>query len=131
MNGVDHTPRVLVVEDEAIIALDIEQTLKRADFDVVACLSVQAALDEIDAHAFDCAVVDLNLQGVLARDVVKALERRGIRFIVVSGCEKSAVSASRCRTHFLEKPFDRAKLLRAVAETTGWGGSRRVIQIRS
>jgi len=118
MKAEAHNLRVLVVEDEAVIALDIEQTLRDAAFDVVACGSTQAALQEIDTHPFDCAVVDLNLHGVVSLAVVEALEERAIRFVVASACEENALPAPRRQRRFIKKPYTRTELLNAVFEAT-------------
>jgi CheY-like chemotaxis protein len=108
---------VLVVEDEAVIALDIEETLREAAFDVVACGSTQAALKEIDTHAFDCAVVDLNLHGIVSLAVVEALEKRAIRCIVASACDEDILPGPRRHRH-IKKPYGRGQLLDAVVEAT-------------
>lgn len=111
-----HKGCVLVVEDEAIIALDVEQILKAAAFDVVTCGSVQAALQAIDNHSFDCAVVDLNLHGSVSLAVVDTLERRGVRVVVTTACDPKILPVSRRLPHFIKKPFTQAELLAAVVK---------------
>jgi DNA-binding NtrC family response regulator len=118
MKAEAHNLCVLVVEDEAVIALDIEQTLRDATFDVVACGSSQTALEVIDAHKFACAVVDLKLHGIISLAVVEALEKRAIRFVVASACEEEVLPAPHRDCRFIKKPYARAELLDAVFEAT-------------
>ena len=58
---------ILIVEDEMIIALDLEQTLSAAGFSTIGpARSIEAALPMIEQRNFDVALIDLELQGALA-----------------------------------------------------------------
>ena len=111
-------PRVLIVEDEAFIALDMERELQEAAYDVVAVGSEQLALLEIESQGFDCAVVDLTLQGEVSLAIVNALSRKGIPYIVVSGCEENVLPPVHRNKPFLSKPYVPAALLGAVRQAT-------------
>lgn len=79
--------RVVIVEDEAIIAMELEMLLAELDVDVV---GVAMTADEAEAlvaeHRPDCLTMDINIQG--ARDGVEAaraiFEKYGIRSVFVS-----------------------------------------------
>src|SRR5215470_10682057 len=78
--------RVLIVEDEFFIALDIGQRLADAGFDVVGpAPSVAKALSLIDEEGCDVAVLDVNLGGETSEPVARRLRESAKPFIVLSG----------------------------------------------
>ena len=103
--------RILLVEDEAIIALEMESLLTRASCDVVACGSLQAGLNEAGKQTFDAAVLDVNLHGQMSFPLADALAEKGIPFIFVSGYEVDIVPRRHRRRPFVGKPFMSQKLL--------------------
>lgn len=83
----DHRPRVLVVEDDALIALDISRQLTDAGFQVVGpAISVSRALGLLSDRGCDIAVLDVNLGNKeTSEPVARELKARGTPFIVLSG----------------------------------------------
>ena len=82
--------RILVVEDEWLIALGIEKTLISSGLSVAGtCGSVRSALSMVAARICDVAVLDANLGGESAEPVADALYASGIPFVVVSGYASS------------------------------------------
>ena len=77
---------ILLLEDEMLIALDLEMTLRELGAtDVRLCTSVDQALTVLASLPVDCAFVDYNLGIETAEPLLHALERRGMPFIVMSG----------------------------------------------
>ena len=78
--------RILIVEDEPIIALTLQDLLVEAGFEV-ACVTgkLQKALALIEGPGCDAAIVDANLGGVSTSPAALALAARGVPFIVLSG----------------------------------------------
>jgi len=77
---------VLVVEDEALVALEIQQILKEAQFDVLGPARTAAhALEIIRDSCCSAAVLDINLGSETSESVALELKRRGIPFLIVSG----------------------------------------------
>ena len=87
MNGVDRRMRVLVVEDDAMIALDIARQLTNAGFAVVGpAVSVARAMKLIGEHGCDVAVLDVNLgDEETSEPIARELRARAKPFIVLSG----------------------------------------------
>ena len=82
-------PRVLIVEDEPLIALDLESTLREAGYQVAGpAPSVDAALDIIAAEEIEAAVLDLNLHQQPSSPVAAELRRRGIPFCLCTAYER-------------------------------------------
>ncbi|SFU55940.1 DNA-binding response regulator, NarL/FixJ family, contains REC and HTH domains [Pustulibacterium marinum] len=57
----DTIKRVLIIEDEFIIAKDIKQVLKASDYDVTIANNVVKAIRLFDEEDFDCIISDINL----------------------------------------------------------------------
>ncbi len=78
---------VLIVEDEAIIALDLAETARHAGFAVMGPYGeASGALRELDLARPDAAILDINLgQGRTSEEVAGRLVAMGVPFIFLSG----------------------------------------------
>ena len=107
--------RVLIVEDEFLIARDVAKALAAACCEIVGTVgSTAEALALLEEHGCDAAVLDANLKGTSAEPVAKWLRDRGIPFLVLSGYVASQLVGELARAPFMAKPFDAAELVRAV-----------------
>src|SRR4051812_30509792 len=80
------TPRILVVENEFLIAMDLEITLRRAGYQVLGpAPSVSAALRLLRAERPDAAVLDVELAGERVTPVAELLREMLVPFILASG----------------------------------------------
>jgi CheY-like chemotaxis protein len=108
--------QVLLVEDEAIIAMLMEDMLAEFSCDV---LETVGELDAATAAAmttrFDMAFVDVNLGGNPAYPVADILRARGIPFAFVTGYGSAGGAADYADVPVLQKPF-RAQELEAIIE---------------
>ena len=84
-------PRVLLVEDEALIALDLTQQLDFAGFEVIGpASSVAQARQLLWDDDCDAAILDVNLgRGETSEPIAHDLIGRGVPVIVVSGYARS------------------------------------------
>ena len=81
--------RVLVVEDDAMLALDTAGQSKDGGFVVIGpATSVAWALKLISETGCDVGVLDVNLGKESAEPVARELRARGTPFVVLSGCGK-------------------------------------------
>ncbi len=104
--------RVLIVEDEPLIALDIEDALFRAGFTAVdAASDLQHALEAVATGTFDVAIVDPNLGSENAGPVMLALKARSVPFVCVSGCTSEQCLPEGAGAPYLSKPFDQRELV--------------------
>jgi DNA-binding response OmpR family regulator len=107
--------RVLIVEDEWLIALAAEQALQEAQFDVVAtCSSVQQALAAVRSSPPEIALLDTNLRGESSEAVALELRARGIPFLVISGYTAEQLDGPLAGAPFLGKPFPPSALVQAL-----------------
>lgn len=78
--------RILVVEDEIIVALDLCMRLDEAGYETIGPAGrIAEALALLDGDAPDLAVLDANLDGQTPCDVAERLGALGVPFLYVSG----------------------------------------------
>jgi CheY-like chemotaxis protein len=108
--------RILVVEDEFLIATTLQDWLESAGFVVVGPVaSVEKALKLIDAETgISGAVVDVNLGGVFAYSVADRLLSRNIPFVFTSGYEDDALRARYPHIRNCHKPYALSEVQQAL-----------------
>ena len=116
VSGTQQSPsahrRVLVVEDEAIIAIDMAAALEDAGYAVIGPVgSVFEAMQLLDETPCDCAVLDINLAGETSAPVAGRLLQQGVPFVTVSGNTPETSGAEFSQAPFLSKPIITSKLL--------------------
>lgn len=113
--------RILVVEDELLIAMTIEQLLLDEGCTVLGpAPSVGAALKLIDQDPPEAALLDVNLNGHLSTPVAEELLRRGIPHLLVTGYVDLVLADPVLkRAAYLSKPFTPAGLIRKMEEVFG------------
>ena len=108
--------RVLIVEDEGLVALMLEDMLQQWDCEVVASVStVGRAREAIGAGAVDLVLLDLNLFGETTFDFARELGGRGIPYVVSTGYGDRGLPPDFSDQIILAKPF-RAEDLRDALE---------------
>ncbi len=116
----DNTPltgvSVLVVEDDALMAMDVQATLVDAGAVVVAsCQTLEEAMARADAEDFDVAVLDFALGSATASPVARRLALRGAPFIFYTGSSRSDPGLLEWGGWpIVEKPASRRALVSAV-----------------
>jgi CheY-like chemotaxis protein len=110
--------RVLVVEDEAMVAMLVEDMLTELGHSVVGpAMRLDRALPLAREAEFDFAILDVNLGGQLSYPVAEVLRARGIPFIFATGYGRNGVEDAYRDTITLMKPFERSDVQRAFART--------------
>ncbi len=109
--------RCLVVEDESLIALDIQQELEAAGAAQVICApSLAEAAMALRGPRFDLALLDLRLGSAeeTSLPIARALEDAGTPFIFLTGASADAAEIAVFGRPILEKPFLSHALITAV-----------------
>src|SRR5262245_19656045 len=107
--------RILIVEDEWMIADDLSAALTRAGCTVVGVAgTVAKALRLAGELAFDAAILDANLDGTSAQPNAADLSRRGLPFLVVFGYAREQRQGALAAAPFLSKPYDESELVATV-----------------
>lgn len=81
----DNKRTALLLEDEPLIAMDVEMTLREAGFDVSIIGSCAEALEWLEVCRPDIVIVDIVLRDGPCHEVVRQLVTDGIPFVVHSG----------------------------------------------
>lgn len=108
--------KVLVVEDEFLVATLIEDMLESAG--CIVCGPVPRLAEAVEAanrEACDMAVLDINLAGERIFPVAEILIRRNLPFIFVTGYGANTLPSEYAACPRLHKPFKRADLLAALS----------------
>jgi DNA-binding NtrC family response regulator len=110
--------RILVAEDEGLIALELEQILEDFGCQVVGPLaSVDDVLENAERGGFDGALLDVNLRGRQIFEIMPKLQELGMRIIIASGYGDVTLFPAQFRAMpRLAKPFDEGEL-RQICET--------------
>ena len=106
--------RILIVEDEPLIAFDNEYFLKSAGYDVVAAVDgAPAAVAYIAAHDLDLVLTDMRLSdGGSGRDVANAARAKQTPLVLVTGSAPD--DAGEIALGVLAKPYTQRDLLSAI-----------------
>jgi DNA-binding response OmpR family regulator len=96
---------VLIVEDEALIAMMVEDQVREMGHASRTVRDIDAALLAVAAGWMDLAILDVMLRERDTRPVAEALRARQIPFIVCSGSEIAELADSFADVPFLAKPF--------------------------
>ncbi len=108
--------RILVVEDEFLIALDIAGVLEQAGHHVIGPHGTVAdAMQAIKGDQVQGALLDANLAGEPVGPIADALQARGIPFAFVSGYGRDQLPAQHRGAPLIKKPFLGKDLLAVVA----------------
>lgn len=107
--------RVLVVEDEALIAMALEDILLDLGCAVIGPAStVEAALDLADED-LDGALLDINVRGTLIYPVAEKLRARGVPVVLCSGYAlTSAIPAPYSALPQIAKPYNPAMVRQTI-----------------
>jgi CheY-like chemotaxis protein len=111
--------RILVVEDEAIIAMHIEDMLQDLKCEPVGPAStIERALDIIRSDdRLDGVLLDMNLRGITVLPIAEELLRKGVAFVLVTGYARRDDEAPALRNApRLSKPFTMVTLSEALAD---------------
>jgi DNA-binding response OmpR family regulator len=121
VNGLLDGMRILVLEDEFLIAMDVEQICRdHGAIDVVLARTIEQAEMAVSATAFDAAIIDLMLQGNPTLDFAGTLRDRAVPFIFASGyTDLDGYAVSFPDVQLVEKPYAGIDLVRALASACG------------
>lgn len=106
--------RILIVEDEPLVAFDNEHSLREAGYEIVATVdTVEDAVRAIDEDV-DLVLADVRLSdGGNGRDVARAAQQMGVPLIFVTGGRPD--DARSLAIGLLTKPYSQRDLLAAIA----------------
>ncbi|WP_339822501.1 PAS domain S-box protein [uncultured Parasphingorhabdus sp.] len=116
----DTTHRILVVEDEILIGIEIAEILKDAGFDILGPVTtVGGALKHLENEMCDAAVLDINLGQETSEPVAKLLSEMGTPYLSVSGRSIEDRPAAFSGSLHLAKPIQSKLLVKELGQMLG------------
>jgi CheY-like chemotaxis protein len=107
--------RILIVEDEMLVAMNIEDMLLDLGHEVAGLASrLEPALSLAGEAQFDLAMLDVNLAGENSFPVAEILARRGIPFLFATGYGIKGIAEEYRSYPVLQKPFRARDLEQAL-----------------
>jgi CheY-like chemotaxis protein len=111
------TPSVLVVEDEALIAMDLQALLEDAGYRVLGpANSIAAAMALLDGNEPDVALLDVNLGRSDVFGVANELANRNTKLIFLTGHTAQKLPEAHRHRPLVAKPYLPHVLLQAVRQ---------------
>lgn len=105
-------PRILIIEDEAVIRASLQRLLERNSYEVAAAGSLPEAERNFQLNDFDLIIADLRLPGPPGTDVLKLVDGVPVLIMTSYASVRSAVEAIRLGAiDYIAKPFDHDELL--------------------
>ncbi|GLY64528.1 response regulator transcription factor [Amycolatopsis taiwanensis] len=111
--------RVLVVEDERLLADTVAEGLRRLAMAVDVCYDGDAALERVGVHAYDVVILDRDLPGTHGDEVCKALladggEAKILMLTAAAGIDDRITGLDTGADDYLTKPFAFGELVARV-----------------
>ena len=123
MNEIAHTGRILVVEDELLVGMDMAEAFRAEGYDAMVALSAEEGLAILEREG-DVRVVftDIDLPGRIdGIDLANEIERRWpqIEILMTSGHHVPNTDLVRSYGRFVPKPYPPAAVVRRVNDILG------------
>nr|WP_277754079.1 response regulator [Porphyrobacter sp. GA68] len=111
--------RVLVVEDEGLVALLLEDMLHDLGMLVAGIANrVDQALGLIEKGGIDAAILDVNLSGERSYPVADALRVKGVPYVFATGYGAAALEENYASDRVIPKPYSSSDIAAALADMT-------------
>jgi DNA-binding response OmpR family regulator len=108
--------RILIVEDDALIAMLLEDMLSDLSYEVSGqAAGLEEALQLAGSLSFDAAVLDVSLAGKSSLPVAQLLDRMGKPYIFATGYGNLPEEMAGSGRHVLRKPYQLHQLESALA----------------
>jgi CheY-like chemotaxis protein len=110
--------RVLIVEDEMLVGMELESLLHRLGCTALGpAPTVARALDLLEDERPDAALLDLNLNGQSATQIAQALSARDVPFVLVTGYgEAQSSEPELLHAARVDKPVNHRQLVRVLTQ---------------
>lgn len=108
--------KILIVEDEAILALDLAQIVEEIGHSVVGpARDVASGLALVESEDLEFALLDLNLGAEFSTPIADRLTQRGVPFCFLSGYSRSHFPPQFASVPAIAKPCTPSDVEKAIA----------------
>ncbi len=115
------TAKVLLVEDEPIVRLDLASELRGARYDVIEASNADEAFEVLQSHAIDLMISDVVMPGSMDGVQLAARAREicnGVKIIIVSG-QLAGAPSKYLADGFFPKPYGAVAVLKSCRRLLG------------
>ncbi len=124
--------RVLVIEDEPLVAMELAAIIQDAGAEAAGPISsCEAALKKVSAGGFDLAILDGNLLGEPVDDIAAALTRAKVPFLFISGYGRESLPRAYALAPLVGKPFASKTLIDELVKLTAVPTTLSVVDVPS
>lgn len=123
--------RVLLVEDDSLVAAFAEGILLDAGCDVILAMGVDEALVLVAADKIELAILDVNLGSRRSYPIADALRERGVPFIFATGYGRDGLDEAYREAPVVQKPYRTLELLGCAEAALAAPHQNRVGEARS
>jgi PAS domain S-box-containing protein len=121
--------KIIIIEDEPLISMDLESTLTAAGYQVVGTAGTVGDARVLSMTAdCDAALLDANLAGHTVEELAATLTKRNVPFAFVTGHGRDALPQGFQNAVILRKPFSQNELI-AMVELLAHQ-ARNIVQLR-
>jgi len=123
---------VLLVEDEAMVALMMKELLVELGFAVIGPFAnTEDAISALNTSSVDAAVLDINLNGKFVYPVTDVLNARCIPFVFVTGYAPETLDRRFSEVPLIQKPADRESLRGALSQAIAGKANPKLAAVNS
>jgi CheY-like chemotaxis protein len=112
--------RILIVEDEALIAMLLEDMLLSLGFEVVGpAHRIDKAMEIVESSALDAAILDVNVGNSRSYCVAERLKTLGIPYAFATGYGSSGIELSDSAPPVIHKPYQQVEIEAVLKDLLG------------
>lgn len=112
-------PKILIVEDDALIAMELEERIAALGYDVVSADTIEAAETLAEAEKPDAALLDANIRNQSSAALAGRLAAKGVRVAFCTGYDRIAgLSPELADAPIVQKPVVDTDLKKALERIT-------------
>lgn len=118
--GRNRGKRILVIEDEPIVAIALQDMIEELGYEVVGpAFRLTAARTLAETERLDAAILDVNMGDGNSYDVARFLRSRGVPYIFATGYGREGLEAGHEDVQVLQKPYRQDQVGRALDAVLG------------
>jgi DNA-binding NtrC family response regulator len=110
------TPKILLVEDDAMQRVAIEDALIARGFECRHASTLESALDILKTEDFSAAILDVNIQGTAVFSLARAVRARGVQCVFTTGYTDAVIPPEFADAPYFQKPVNIDRVIDAVAK---------------
>jgi len=108
-------PKILLVEDEALLRIPIEDALTERGYECLCAGTLDGALEILRTEHVSAAILDVNIRGSAVFSVAREVRAQGAHCIFTTGYTDAAIPPEFADALYFRKPFNIDHVINAVA----------------